>query len=431
MKRFSFLLSVLCVWFCASPVRAQDSGDALRQRLQQSLLQHQSANAALGLEILDPYRFYTEAVEQTAFSTPKYVMQELSWKIFLQKNKETSEVKAVDARVAARYDERIIHHLQNVKYIDSVSFSHSFDYSHWLPEGIKLIYVSEAISHDTRKAPQEVIRMMHQLRRARPRARILLATEFLVWNGEKGVSLLHRAKQPQNNLYSHYQNVTQAADRLNIDQLALEDSIITTDENKHMFVKVNTYWVQLPHTEQELQQIQQNNWQLHQGQRKRYRSDFSEMLSISDWGVRERNRQWARRIKAAAGAYDLVIVYGGSGHLDESYAFDVPTLVKEKHVFVSLNPMENLPQGITAYYEQRQEDAATARFNTSPAQATPQLSQKELQSVAQKVQQSLHQQKPVYLQVDEDKIPVCEELDTLGKQCFPWAAQETVEVFLP
>lgn len=240
--------------------------------------------------------------------------------------------------------------------------------------GEKLVYVSEAISHDTPSAQEEMAKILRAAREANPGAKILLASEFLVWDNRSdnlpGLSkypgifqqelnnihfptLLKKAGRTDSDLKDRYPAVTQAADAAGIDQLALDDFIIGVDEKHKTAIKIgNTVvWARI---NDKLPQI---------FSRRDIRDSFSrsvynleQTLGASPWGVRERNREWARRIKAVLPEYDMIIVYAGNGHLDATYDTDLQPLVEiTDYIDITLHPLEGYQTEYCAPYQDREE----------------------------------------------------------------------------
>ena len=79
-----------------------------------------------------------------------------------------------------------------------------------------------------------------------------------------------------------------------------------------------------------------------------------QFIAISPFGVLERNYQWARRIKAAEPLYDLILVYAGNGHLNNTYSNDLSTLLKCKDfAHIELLPTDPRDQAVEKDYETR------------------------------------------------------------------------------
>lgn len=269
----------------------------------------------------------------------------ISWQEFLRLNERAKERLLASTRLEAKALELELKENPNavvpqIKYKNSVpDYSHAFTH--------KYIFISEDISHDTKSAPQEVINILKAARKARPNDKILLAQEFLSWTGESNDSLLKKPGQ-NSELYSHYPEVTQAADKLGIDQLALDDRLYMSYEEM-VGVKIGKYtvWVtaqdELPLLENKGCDALSARW-----------VSADQFIGISPFGVLERNYQWARRIKAAEPLYDLILVYAGSGHLNNTYSNDLPTLLKcQDFANIALTPTDPIDQAVEKDYETR------------------------------------------------------------------------------
>ena len=62
-------------------------------------------------------------------------------------------------------------------------------------------------------------------------------------------------------------------------------------------------------------------------------------INVSVLGMKLRNEQWATYIRAVKPFYDIVIVYSGDGHVNNSDfpGRDVPVLVGEKHIIFNFS----------------------------------------------------------------------------------------------
>lgn len=273
------------------------------------------------------------------------LLKVISWQEFLRLNEKAKERLLVSTRLEAKALELQLKENPNM-VLPQIEYKNAApDYSHAFTH--KYIFISENISHDTKSAPQEVINILKAARNARPNAKILLAQEFLSWTGESKDSLLKKPGQ-NSELYSSYPEVTQAADKLKIDQLALDDIIYMAYE-KNIAVKNGKYivWVtpqdKLPLLKYKGCDALSARW-----------DSAYQFIGISPFGVLERNYQWARRIKAAEPHYDLILVYAGSGHLNNTYSNDLPTLLKCKDfAHIALFPTDPIDQAVEKDYETR------------------------------------------------------------------------------
>ena len=269
----------------------------------------------------------------------------ISWQEFLRLNEKAKERLLASTRLEAKALELDLKENPNM-VVPQIEYKNSApDYSHAFTH--KYIFISEDISHDTKSAPQEVINILKAARNARPHAKILLAQEFLIWTGESNDYLLKKSGQ-KSELYSSYPEVTQAADKLGIDQLALDDSIYMASEGI-VGVKIGKYIVgvtpqdKLPLLKYKGCDALYTRW-----------ASADQFIGISPFGVLERNYQWARRIKAVEPHYDLILVYAGSGHLRNTYSNDLPTLLKCKDfAHIALFPTDPIDPAVEKYYETR------------------------------------------------------------------------------
>ena len=274
------------------------------------------------------------------------LLKDISWQEFLRLNEKAKERLLASTRLEAKALELELKENPNM-VLPQIEYKNAApDYSHAFTH--KYIFISENISHDTKSAPQEVINILKAARNARPNAKILLAQEFLSWTGESNDYLLKKPGQ-NSELYSSYPEVTQAADKLKIDQLALDDSPYYADD-KNVFVKLGKFLVKVtPQDKLPLLSYTECDDPLYN----RWASAY-QFIGISPFGVLERNYQWARRIKAAEPHYDLILVYAGSGHLNNTYSNDLPTLLKCKDfAHIALFPTDPIDPAVGKYYETR------------------------------------------------------------------------------
>lgn len=330
-KLITFLFAFL---FILTPVWGQHSKNAdLDKRLQISIRAHKT-NKDLEIQ-----RILRQEMDIN-------LSKDISWQEFLRLNERAKERLLASTRLEAKALELELKENPNmvfpqIKYKNSVpDYSHAFTH--------KYIFISEDISHNTKSAPQEVINILKAARKARPNAKILLAQEFLIWTGESNDSLLKKPGQ-NSELYSIYPEVTQAADKLGIDQLALDDRLYMAYEEM-VGVKIGEYTVWV--TAQDKLPL----LKYHKGCDALYTrwASADQFIGISPFGVLERNYQWARRIKAAEPLYDLILVYAGNGHLSHTYSNDLPTLLKcQDFANIALAPTDPIDQAVEKDYETR------------------------------------------------------------------------------
>lgn len=328
------LITFLCAFlFILAPVWGQRGKNAdLDKRLQISI---RTLTTNKNLEMQKTLR------QETDINLSKIIF----WQEFLRLNERAKERLLASTRLEAKALELQLKENPNM-VVPQIEYKNSApDYSHAFTH--KYIFISENISHDTKSAPQEVINILKAARNARPNAKILLAQEFLSWTGESNDSLLKKPGQ-NSELYSHYPEVTQAADKLGIDQLALDDRLYMPYEEM-VGVKIGKYtvWVtaqdELPLLENKGCDALSALW-----------VSADQFIGISPFGVLERNYQWARRIKAAEPLYDLILVYAGSAHLNNTYSNDLPTLLKcQDFANIALTPTDPIDQAVEKDYETR------------------------------------------------------------------------------
>lgn len=344
--------------------------------------------------------------------------KELSWQEFLQQNEHTKGVERVSFHLEIKCTEEFCQLLPAPIPLNTVStFGNSeVDYEKIL-KNQKLIYVAEANAHGTQRAPLEMAKILRAARKINPGAKILFAAEFLEWRNNDNLPAWKPALSQQQEIdtteASYYDNLTmlkenkdqlspaqyeayvtdiqkelqqiteykrevsqlkqkikqtpllkkagqesdlftspeylpvfKAADEAGIDQLALDDWVWGMDENR-LGVKVGEFIIWAGNKEKF------PVWRNTTSDDQRY-SMLTESVSVSPWGVRERNREWARRIKILQPIYDVIIVYAGNGHLSNTYYMDLQPMVEQKDFLdIILYPTEKLSTDMQEYYDQR------------------------------------------------------------------------------
>ena len=278
----------------------------------------------------------------------------------------------------------------------------------------KYIYVTDASAHDTKTIPQEVGRVLSSVRQTHPQARILLATEFAIAQDTAEAPIHFAGPQNVPFFISEeYRSLVPLANSLDIDILGLDDSIIVQDQTHNNAIKVGDALVDfdpfslsqhiqeilvqydgdwgptlagLPKTITEYHQLRlelryveehpdhiakDNNWSAQQTQTyiakfkktieeyHTYLQGVADIINIyitdflhrSNWGVYQRNIQWTRYIKAVSKYYDIIIVYGGSGHLDDTLFGAVPEQIKEPYVLFNLYTEEKISENLQNAYQ--------------------------------------------------------------------------------
>lgn len=430
MKLLSFILALL---FSAAPVFAIRPHVTI---LPESIkLPPNTINlSALKKGVQPPQKDTTweQALQKLAERQNPKNWKEISWQDFLQQNEHTKGVEIVSTHLDIQCTENICQLIPAAIPIDLLqqTGNSEVDYKKIL-EGHNLIFVAEGMNHDTKRAPQEMAKILRAVREKNPSAKILFAAEFLEWQdydnlpaltqalaqipeldeyiqdtqtrledlnsnyqllSDEGkttfkkqydqqtqelAAILQQAKEWKSEIISlqtaadlerepllkkagekselyfpeEYAPAFKAADELGIDQLALDDDIPGIIENQ-VAAKVGEFvvWTTPKDKVPTWRDITKGR---ESAEIKRFYA-LQHVLSVSPWGVRERNREWARRIKAVLPAYDIVLVYAGNGHLANTYYMDLqPMLEQEIFMNITLYPMEELPQELAQAYAQR------------------------------------------------------------------------------
>ena len=284
-------------------------------------------------------QFQTAAQQALQHVASKQPLKPISWREFKKINNNDSQ------QLLQTYQENNTQAAKTApgKKPIQVKFINSTPNYKKILSSFTTIYIGEN-AHESAEVTQEVINLLRQLRAIHPQARILLASEFLVWNGEKDVSLLKIAKRPSS-LKPLYPSISRAADELEFDQLALDDFILESHQlpnhDLSFSCKVGSYLVNtiIPET--------------------KWRNDpnvltkIYYMLTISTTGTLERNRQWARYINAVAPFYDIVVIHSGSGHMDQNDFIDLPTKVnRSNYLGILISPPDEKSDPTKQKYEE-------------------------------------------------------------------------------
>lgn len=206
-------------------------------------------------------------------------------------------------------------------------------------KGTKVIYVAEGINHYTVSARREMIRVLEAVRKENPSANILLAVELLARRRPEAPRLRKAGENIETLRFSpEYAGVLEASDRLGMDCLALDDTVAnvsrTPEGTVYMFRVGNNMVVA-----REAELINHSPLET-----------FG-VLASSEWGLRERNKQWVRRILAVREEYDVIIVLAGADHLQHTSASDLPALLDLPHNMIKLQSFEKLPSELEEGYE--------------------------------------------------------------------------------
>lgn len=392
------------------PLFAQRSPFAVppQQDMEQQLIKNLKKKFNLPAQCPFPDSFPSaEALQKLKGLQNRDTWEHISWKDFLKLNERAKERELCSCRLDTRFAEKASQCPVPIPWEEFLVTTPGYPDYEKLLQNEKLIYIAESNNHDTKSAPQEVAKILRAVRKINPTAKILLAAEFARWffplneinllqehleyyssccgyfksltpekkaeycqlqklsieevekhcqefgrylEEEKeflapfsSAPLLKKARDPFYFVSNkEYAPVSQTADEQRIDLLALDDHVIETTQQGDIGVKVGKFWVEVP-KKVSIPQITSDR-----------EEDLSNLLKVSSWGVFERTRDWAQRIKAVLPEYDVVLVYAGDGHLDFTYFTDLQPLVGAKPFMnISLSPLESLPPEIQEQYTKR------------------------------------------------------------------------------
>lgn len=347
------------------------------------------------------------------FAGGRPIAREITWDVFER------EARKQTMRQEAYYQKqhtltKIISQFLSPEQIATIFYqiqSGPADYGELL-KGKKYIYVAESSNHDTKSIPQEGIRLLEQVRKNNPNARILFALEManLILD-QSNVALIPAGHWDKSILISgEYTQLAQVAlGQERMDLLALDD-VIFLQQGTLNYLKIGDTAIRFDITAPHIKNLL-----------KRYpkSTDFPilcvyDFLSRSEWGVAQRNNQWMRYIKAVEKYYDIIIVYAGSAHLDNAVAKDtLPTLLAKDGILVSIFSQEKIAEQSQQFY-----DCANNTQCIYKTSATLNLTEEEF-AISQAFSQKLL---PYIKKLDEQGIPFFieerteEEMESLAKQ---------------
>lgn len=212
------------------------------------------------------------------------------------------------------------------------------------------IFIGE--HHGTTQIPHEVSYILSQIRRANPQARILLASEFAVlYDFEQ--SPLHAVNTPWQEIrpvVPNYEKVFTQATQLDMDVLALDDTLGSIDE-EGVAVKIGKFLAVIDRKDPLVKPVL-SSYQPQDDLQQFYA--LQDFLARSKWGVNERTKQWARYLNAVRPFYDIIIVYAGGGHLfsAEEGLIELPSLLNEAGFSISLYTDQEISQEDLTFYTQ-------------------------------------------------------------------------------
>lgn len=371
----------------------------------------------------------THSLEQVLQKLQNEKISHLSWQEFLKQNEHVKEVE----KVSTKLENYLLKNQLGALKEDAGS--NLFYHAKGLPpysqliKGQNTIFIAESINHEAASSIDHAANIIRIIRQENPHARILLASEFLSWQGDEKPGLLKKAGA-KTSLYvsDSYMPVFRAADQANIDQLALDDFIWITQENTSI-VKIGNFAVYAS-PEDKVPSLN-----LAQDKLEDLASSILNLVSVSPWGVLERNRQWARRINALRPFYDIIIIHAGDGHLATTYSMDLaPMLHVTDYLLISLLPMEQLPVDKEVFYENRTNIAETSGLCQNGV--CYKLEEDNIKNASDKLaflMQNATQSKDLFwMYANEEeikKLNTKEELEKI-KKAFPYSTNKNLFVFI-
>jgi hypothetical protein len=299
--------------------------------------------------------------------------EKISFDTFLSRIKQTE----ADNRTLARITEQKNNVMQKAFYFKGqpeMLFQGKPDYAKELA-GKKYIFINESSNHNTASCLEETIRILTVLRKkVAPSANIVLASEFSLVSATN-VWPIRFAKNPNPNINTLgiYKQLENAADRLNIDILALDDACYGTQDGT-FYSKMGRVWTAFSENHPEMDAIAEGfgaektdpDYEVTE------KAIFQTFLASSDYGVQLRNRQWASYINAVTPFYDIIVMYGGNAHFSAEGNWDsVAFLLNPREaVSIYLFTEEQLPEEVQAAYDRTDELQKQYKEN-KPLEDTP------------------------------------------------------------
>ena len=364
MKKLISLIFSLLFFY---PVTAQN----IDQKLD-DVLQAQTNKAHLSIQkkpyvVLDP-------IIKDLQNEP---LTRLSWQDFLTRNQHAKEVEMASLRVDNQASLLGAQQIDG-SLMDFMNVETQVPPYEQMAKGQRFVFIAEAVNHETPDAINEAAAIIQAVRKANPEARILLASEFLVWMGDPQCSLLQKAdEKPCLAALPPYAPVFKSAQKAGVDMLALDDFICMHYLDNYSGVKIGKFVVFVNPKDKvpslNLSQDPQDDLLL----------SAEQLIAVSPWGARERTHQWARRIKALQPFYDIILVHAGDGHINTTYSLDLAPMLKIKnYLLITLVPFKELPPDVAQEYEHRAE--ITEQYNWEPNTAYSAEEQKTFEQLTEK-----------------------------------------------
>ena len=194
-------------------------------------------------------------------------------------------------------------------------------------KGVSYIYLTDYSGHSTQSIVNEVKEVMRSVRQANPQARILLALEAAQMRDFAAPIRFAKRNNERMEMPAPYDQLFSQADKLNMDILALDDTVVWNWEGGTGY-KIGDIllYVDVP-----LKDMTQEQWLKIDG-----------FVSVSTLGMKQRNKQWVSYIRAVKPFYDVVIAYAGNGHINSSNLpeNDIPVQLGGKHTIFEFYTLE-------------------------------------------------------------------------------------------
>lgn len=402
--RFLLIFLFLLISFQPSfgKITAQELSKTISQKIQQE---------PLG----PPNPFFKGTIPDEDFLKPSLSMiqdptawEQISWEEFLRLNKNAQRTEICSNQWEMRNMEKLAQCPISLPVKDFFPIYSGYPDYEKILRNEKIIYIAEGMNHDTKAAPQEVVKILKAVRKINPNAKILLATEFALWYNPIQEILDFNNTVQENDSFAFCLWFSQATTEDKKEIGLTEDKIKKLQEEckplldflkqvegleryasapllkragqKSYFWELESYSpVFKTADEQKIDLLALDDHVIQETENKdilikvgRYMvkvpedisipdlgvgraSSLANFIKISSWGAAERTADWANRIRSVMGNYDIILVYAGNGHLCSTYFTDLQPMVgKNPFVDIILYPMENLPKEEADFYEERQ-----------------------------------------------------------------------------
>jgi len=354
MKKFNlfllFVLSPFCV-YAAAPSQ-QAIMDALSAKIDEKPANQSAGPVAKTDDTKQQIRLALQAIlEKNQFGQKPVINLDT----FLQRAQVLKQKDSQAQHIKDQEDESF-HSAFYFKGRPQLMFQGTPDYATDL-QGKKYIFISETSSHDQYNLVKHTVKILEILHKKNPNAKILLANEFSVAK-DTYVWPIRFADEENENIitYPQYADLEEAADRLNIDILALDEMSYHIDKQGNSHSKVGPQWVAFDKKDKRIKTFSDELGMDFNDSRQALAA-FQYFLYSNEYGVELRNRQWGTYIKVIKDFYDIIVVYAGSAHLRFAGSKNsVPLMLNPKNaVIISLNSNEEISTEEQQHYDKREE----------------------------------------------------------------------------